>query len=391
MSVRLLHESGRRRSRRGSTPPSVSPATIAGAPDPIGRGADRDRYVDFLRACALGVVVLWHWGFTILDVEETSIAPTSPIGKTPGLWAATWLFQVMPVFFFVGGHIHRRILADGAPGAGRRFVGRRLRRLLVPASALAVVWVIVGLVLRRIVPPGWAWSAVVLVLSPLWFLGVYSVLVVLAPLAMRAHRRWGALVPVWLVGAAAVLDVARFVQGIRWAAWVNFVVIWGLAHQLGFFYERLVAARRRVRWMCFVGGLLSLVALTDIGFYPRSMVGVPEDRFSNMGPPTFPIVALIFLQVGVVLLIRDRVLALLDRNGPGARIAGWLTENGFPLYLLHSTGMAVVVGIVMGPLGLSVPAQPDPTWWAARPVWIAGPLLATWPMLSAYRRHLARR
>lgn len=352
--------------------------------------AGRDRYIDFLRAFSLGVVVLWHWGFTILHVSVTSVSPTSPIGSTPGLWSMTWLLQVMPVFFFVGGFTHLLAFARDVPDTSGRFVVRRLRRLLTPALGLTVVWVGVGLVLRQTVRPAWTWSAVVLVLSPLWFLAVYAVLVVLAPVAIRAHRRWGELVPVWLVGLAAVLDVARFVHGIGWAAWGNFLVIWGLAHQLGFFYERLVAAGRRVGWMFLWGGLLGLVAITNIGLYPRSMVGVPGDRFSNMGPPTLAIVALILLQVGIVLLARDRVLRLLDRRGRCARAAAWLTDNGLPLYLFHSSGMAVVVAVAVGLLGYRLPAEPTPSWWASRPIWIIGPFLATWPLLAVYRRHLDR-
>jgi len=69
--------------------------------------ADRDRYIDFLRALSLVVVVAWHWGFTILEVSETAVAPNNPIGSTRGLWVVTWVFQVMPVFFFVGGYTHR--------------------------------------------------------------------------------------------------------------------------------------------------------------------------------------------------------------------------------------------------------------------------------------------
>ena len=177
----------------------------------------------------------------------------------------------------------------------------------------------------------------------------------------------------------------RFTQGQGWAAWANFLVIWGLAHQLGFFYERLAAAPPRTGWMMFWAGFFALVALTNMGFYPRSLVGVPGERFSNMGPPTLAIVALTFLQVGLVLVIRPRVLAWLDRGGLPQRVLGWINENAMPLYLFHSTGMAAVVAVLFVAARYTPPAEPTVEWWLTRPVWLIGPAIATWPLLAMYR------
>src|SRR5262245_15211985 len=67
--------------------------------------ATRDRYVDFLRALSIVVVVLWHWVFSITQWnEDGSLGMPNPIGDVPGLWLATWILQIMPVFFFVGGY-----------------------------------------------------------------------------------------------------------------------------------------------------------------------------------------------------------------------------------------------------------------------------------------------
>lgn len=351
---------------------------------------DRDRYVDFLRALSLVVVVVWHWGFTILEITPTSVSPNSPIGSTWGMWALTWILQVMPVFFFVGGFTHRLAFDDYQPGASRRFLKKRVARLVPPALSLIALWIGIGLVIEATYDPAWTWSAVVLVLSPLWFLVVYLILVALAPLAIRAHWRWGELVIIWLVGLAAVFDVIRFTQGRGWAAWLNFIVIWGLAHQLGFFYDRLVAAPRRVGWMFLWGGLFSLVALTNMGFYPRSVVGVPEDQFSNMGPPTLAIVGLIILQVGLVILLRDRIAVRLETNRDWQRTFGWVNANALPLYLMHGTGMAVAVAVIYWSTGYLPPAEADLEWWLTRPLWLIAPAVGTYPFLVAFNR-LTRR
>ena len=108
----------------------------------------RDKYVDFLRAFSLVIVVLWHWVFTILTVSADTVSPSNPIGFTKGMWAITWLFQVMPVFFFVGGFAHRLAFDDYVKGTSRRFLRRRTKRLLVPALTLVAVWIGIGFILQ---------------------------------------------------------------------------------------------------------------------------------------------------------------------------------------------------------------------------------------------------
>ncbi len=214
---------------------------------------------------------------------------------------------------------------------------------------------------------------------------VYLVLVGIAPLAIRAHWRWGELVIIWLLGLAAVLDVLRFSHLQGWAAWINFLVIWGLAHQLGFFYDRLAAAPRRIGWMFLWGGLFSMIALTNMGFYPRSVVGVPGERFSNMGPPTLAIVALIMFQIGLVLLAKSWVTNRLDTSSRWQRTFRWVNDNSLPLYLLHTTGMAIAIVIIFLAFDYLPPGEPNTEWWLTRPLWFLAPALATYPFLTLYQ------
>src|SRR4051794_41785470 len=65
--------------------------------------ADRDRVVDFLRAASICAVVLGHWSIAIVWWDHGVLRVTSAIGVTSWLWLATWVLQVMPIFFFVGG------------------------------------------------------------------------------------------------------------------------------------------------------------------------------------------------------------------------------------------------------------------------------------------------
>src|SRR6266498_2394359 len=63
----------------------------------------RDRYMDFLRAASILAVVFGHWFISIIWWQGGLIRNTSAVGVTRGLWLGTWVFQVMPIFFFVGG------------------------------------------------------------------------------------------------------------------------------------------------------------------------------------------------------------------------------------------------------------------------------------------------
>lgn len=360
-------------------------APHVGTPSPAGR----DPYVDLVRAGALLVVVLWHWVFSIPVLTATSVSATNPIATTPGAWAATWVLQVMPVFFMVGGFAHRKNLER--PGArGCEFVARRLRRLVPPALVVVAVWAGIGYGLDA---AGFAWgtSAAVFAVSPLWFLAVYTILVLIAPLAMALHRRLGVLAPVVLAATAAVLDVARFAAGAGWAGWLNFLVIWAFAHQVGFSYDRLAAAGRRAGWAMTAAGIASLAILTAAGPYPASMVGVPGAPFSNMNPPTLAIVALAVFQTGLILLARPLVSRLLATKTSWRKVSGWINANALPLYLVHLTPWLVMIGAAVAVLGWQPPTAPTPGWWLARPVWLAVPAVLTYPLLRLYRLTARRR
>jgi peptidoglycan/LPS O-acetylase OafA/YrhL len=349
----------------------------------------RDPYVDFLRALSLIVVVIWHWAFTILDWRADGPHATSPLGFTRGLWLATWLFQVMPLFFFIGGYVHLRSWERARAKNVKlsAFVLRRMRQLLVPAGVVLLVWIALGSLIGAYFNLTGVGRAVKLVVSPLWFLGIYLMLIALLPLGLWLHRKVGVLALVWLGGAAMMVDVARFDKGLDKLAWLNMVLVWGLAHQAGFFYQQIVDSPRRNDWALLWTGLFGLVGLVGSGLYPGSMVGVPGEPFSNMAPPTFVIVALLVFQIGTVELIRPRMQILLERPRwkRGNRL---INEFSLPLYLVHTTGMALFLFLAWYALGYDMdkPANVDLGWWLTRPVAIIGPLICTVPVLLLFRK-----
>ena len=108
----------------------------------------------------------------------------------------------------------------------------------------------------------------ILVLSPLWFLIVYAMLVATAPLWFWLHERYGELVPVWMVGIAVVVDVLRFRYRVAGVEWVNMLVVWAIPHQLGFYYERLCAAPQALRAGARVRGCVRAVRAHEHGSVP---------------------------------------------------------------------------------------------------------------------------
>ena len=354
-----------------------------------GSGGGRDDLIDLLRSLATTTVVLWHWVFTILVWRDDGPHADNPIGYVSGLWSLTWVLQVVPLFFVAGGYIHARAWARdrGQRGAWASFVKRRAAQLGLPALVLIAVVSGAGTAIALLHEGGdpWVTRGVLLVLSPLWFLVVYMVMVCLVPIADALDRRWGYLVPVAMVGFTMGVDLLRFRFDHPEAAWFNMIFVWGAAHQVGWSWERLREAPTRFGHALMLIGFGALVGLTNMGLYPRSMVGTTStaDRFSNMGPPTLPIIALLVLQIGLVVAHRERILELAERPRI-RRFVAWLSANAMPLFLWHAVGFALFYALMR--FVVSVPETPSLEWWLTRPLWVLGPALFTAPLLTLTRR-----
>ena len=347
----------------------------------------RNHYVDLLRALSLLVVVAWHWVFTIIIWREDGPHATNPIGFTRGLFFATWLLQVMPLFFYVGGYSHLKAW-ERARGRGQsiwHFVWVQLKRLAIPALALLGVWIALGIILGNVFDLQWIAKAVLLVVSPLWFIAVYLMLVLMLPMFLWLHRRFDSIVLVWFAGLAGIVDILRFRYGHDWLGLANMIFVWGLCHQLGFFYDRIVAAARRTDWSLLYAGLFGLSLLVLSRLYPGSMVGIPGQR-SNMAPPTLCIVALMMFQAGVAEVIRPRLEPRLTRER-WSRFNALINRFSMPLFLFHTTGMALQRAVSYALAGHRNEAtRPTGWWWLSRPLAVVGPLLFTLPVIYLFGR-----
>jgi fucose 4-O-acetylase-like acetyltransferase len=361
---RLARRRGGARSRRaGGKLRALADATPAG----------RDRYVDFLRVVSIVTVVLGHWTIAAVGRSAGGLTAGNVLSTTPWLWLATWVLQVMPVFFFVGGFSNMVSwqALERRGGGYVEYLSGRMARLLRPVLAFVAVWLALPPVLGRLGLPGEQVELIGKVMGqPLWFLGVYLVAVALAPAMVRLHRRFRLWVPATLAAAAAAVDALRLAAGVQELGYLNLLVVWALAQQAGFFYADGTLTRLSRRALAGLGaaGLAGLVVLTGTDLYPPSMVGLPGDA-SNMSPPTVCIVALTVWQVALVMLARGRVSAWLARRGPWTAVIA-VGSMAMTLYLWHLTAMVALYGLVLavdGPL----PAPGSGWWWATRPLWLA--------------------
>jgi hypothetical protein len=366
---------------------------------------ERDRFADLLRVASILVVVAGHWLMAVVVWRDGRVEGGNALSLVPGLWLATWLLQVMPLFFFVGGLAN---LVSARRGEGwARFVRGRAARLLRPTVAFLAVWAVAAAALGLAgVPEAVLRPVARLVVQPLWFLGLYLLVVALAPAMLRLHRQFGPAVVVWLGLAAATadllsrsaeavdfmsrgaeaVDLLGRVPGLDRVGELNYLLVWLFAHQLGFLYAdgTLPGWSRRAHAAMAAGGLAALVALTASGAWPPSMVGLPGDRVSNMSPPSLCIVALTVWLVGLAMLVRPPVARWLERPRPWTLV---VTAGSalMTLFLWHLTALVLAV-LVLHPLGLTTPAPGTPIWWALRPLWVLVPAALLVPLVALFAR-----
>src|SRR5215472_7046611 len=134
---------------------------------------ERNRYLDLLRVGAIGLVVVGHWLLTDVTYTRGQLSGLDALDYLSWMRWLTLLFQVMPVFFLVGGYVN------------------------------ASSW-------TRHHDAGEGWAR--------W-------------VRHAAHRRWGPSVPVAMTAGAAAVDVAILGPHLPVVGFANYLLVWGSMHQ----------------------------------------------------------------------------------------------------------------------------------------------------------------
>ncbi|OXM59441.1 acyltransferase family protein [Amycolatopsis vastitatis] len=329
----------------------------------------RDRFLDVVRAGAILAVIAQHWIMPVLSYSDGHLATGNALA-TPGWWVVTWLSQVMPLVFFAGGAAN--LISFRRADSARQWLAGRIRRLMVPVLPLVAVWLVMpDFLLGLGVPPQPVQVASAIAAQLLWFLAVYVLVVLLTPVMVAAHRRWGLKVPLVMAVAGVLVDVARF-NDLGYVGYLNAVFVWVAVHQLGFHYVegRLGALTRRAALTLSAAGFGTTALMVAFGPYPASMIGMPGAPVSNMSPPTVLLAFLAVGQIGLLLAFRPQLNALAARPGVGGAL-GWLGARFMSVYLWHMPALVVVAGVTVYGLGYQTPPPGTVFWLVMAPAWFA--------------------
>jgi hypothetical protein len=337
--------------------------------------AGRNRYVDFLRAISILFVITGHWLITTAqwDAASESLQPVRTLETVPWTAWLTWLFQVMPIFFIVGGYSNA-VSLEGARAKHldyANWLAGRLHRLLTPLLLLVVVWAGMAFAMHlagadedkiRFVSR----SALV----PTWFLAIYTMIVLLAPASYALWRRWGFASLAAYILLAVIVDFAFLRMELEFLGWSNYFWVWLAMHHLGFAWRDgrtggppsllLLAA---LSFGCFA-------ALIIIGPYPIAMAGSPGETISNTLPPKVTLIALGISQFGLLLALEAPAQRMLERHKTWTCTV-IVNTMIMTLYLWHMTVLLLVLAMAWLAGGLGIEMVPGSTqWWWTRPVWL---------------------
>ncbi|WP_052226769.1 acyltransferase family protein [Microbacterium mangrovi] len=346
---------------------AVTAATTAAHPP----APARDRAVDLVRAACVVCVVTLH--ALMVGVTVSSAGPSFVNAADDASWIVpvSWLLQVMPLFFVIGGFSGatalRRMRGRGQDATA--FVAGRVRRLLLPAAvtigsagAVLAVLTTLGISPDLVRLAGFRYG------QPLWFLGVFLACQALLPALLRCHDRAPLRTLGALAAAAVAVDVMRQVSGIEVIGFVNLAFVWLALQQVGLFLadgsiDRLAV---RTRVLAAAGAVSLLAAAIVAGVYPPDLVAA-------INPPTTALLLVGIAHTALFSLGRGMLDRFAARPAPAA-FTRFLSGRAMTVYLWHMPvllAMAGITALVAMLCGIPLPTPGSGGWWASRPLWLA--------------------
>lgn len=330
----------------------------------------RDHAIDLVRALCIGAVVVLH--SLMVGVTVTATGPVFENAGDTGTWLvpASWLLQVMPLFFVIGGFSGLTALrAARGRGAGTSsFVVDRMRRLLIPAAvAVAAAGALLWALQRFAIAPELVEMAGYRYGQPLWFLGVFLLCQALLPAMAAWHERAPLRTLGGLTAAAVAVDVIRAVSGIDGIGFLNLVFVWFAMQQLGFVLAdgRIDALAPRIRAVAAFGAATLLACSFTAGWHS-------PDLIANTNPPTTALVLVGVIQTFLFSLLRPALSRLAARASMSAFTA-FVSARAMTIYLWHMPVLLALAGLcalLAGASGIVLPAPDTELWWLTRPLWL---------------------
>ena len=340
--------------------------------------SDRNRAVDFYRAVAMLAVAIGHWLAIAIAVDaDGGLISGNALQFKPELAWLSWVFQVMPLFFVVGGFSSAMSLDSHNARGGRPqdWVVARLRRMVAPTAILAGIWIALliggftadatlGLNLLPLVAAGAVGAAI-----PLWFLSNYTIDTAIAPYVLPLFRRSPRLVAGAGLGLFAALEILRMadVDGpLHYLPYANWVLGWLLFQVLGFAWrDGLLPTGRRLALLAIGTWALAVAAVT-IGPWPVAMVHFPGLDNSPTHPPSLALLLFGAAYSATALTLAPAVSAFLAANQRAWASVVAANSVAMSVYLWHMTAAAATAGAFYALGWLPTAEIGSATWWTEK-------------------------
>jgi surface polysaccharide O-acyltransferase-like enzyme len=351
--------------------------------------SDRNRVVDLLRAASILVVVFGHWLMAAVTVEDGELTAGHLLVLAEWSHPLTWVLQVMPVFFLVGGYANglswrsARRRGEGYGG----WLRARLRRLILPVVPLLLFWTFGGWLGLRL---GLDWEMLQLAsqvaLVPTWFLAAYVVVVTLAPVGLWIWDRWGWWSILAGVALAGLCDFLSIAANVIPTGFLNYVFVWGTVHQIGFAWLDGALDGLPKRALMAAVGILGTLLLVGLGPYPVAMVGLDTTEITNSYPPRVTLAFLGMFQSGLALMLEGPLRRMASKPPVWTVVVG-VSARIMTIYLWHLTAMVMVIGLSLLAGGFGLGITPLTTaWWLTRPIWFLVLGIATIGLVAVFGR-----
>lgn len=245
---------------------------------------DRDRAIDVIRITALVAVVVGHTVMATSIIRDDVFIWTNLLTESPVFQALTWVFQIMPLFFFAG---VAASVQSWTPGSSwGNWLMRRCTRLYRPVFYYLAVWAAALVVLKLLLPIHVYEPVAGISTQLLWFLGAY-VLVLAAVPGLARITTTGRFVAAVVIAYAfvAVVDAVRITTETPAIFGYLNLSMWLIPGMFGVAYRRkLLTAKAALS----VGAAMFAVnaVLVALGPYELSLVGIDSQQLKNMSPPS---------------------------------------------------------------------------------------------------------
>jgi fucose 4-O-acetylase-like acetyltransferase len=338
----------------------------------LAASAGRDRVMDAVKALALLLVVVGH---SLAWTVTSGGSVVNTLDAVPAVFPLTWVLQILPLFFLLAGAGLTRL---GGSRDARGYLAR-LTRLASPALPLIAVTMVLAAIAQALSGSDAGKAAGLLPVQLVWFLGVYLVLVAVAPLLVRLSGPW--TVAAWL---AVILGVDLLRINVNEVfGWANLIFVWGLFAALGTRLDRLRALPRTLLALGAIASAAGAIIAIVVGPYSPALISTDAvEGISNLAPPTIVLALVGLAQICILLLLWPWLQRVLDRDRLWVPIAIF-ASRAMEIYLWHmlvfALAIAGMLALVLAPAALSL------LWWLQHiavaavvlaVVWFAAPALA---------------